>query len=277
MDKYRAASEIWFPDAYAALPAAEFVSVLYSADTDAFAPLKAFFIQSIPSDTQLVMPSQIFLSPSKKPFKMFSPRSVQNSIVKKSATFVFHQFCMSLHAFFAASNRNPQFGATDVARPDAPAISRPKPSGIAAPVKISITPRTSRAALTSAVIAPIGPCKRLVNVSQFAATVIARPDAPRIRSPIPRGSAAPEKARIAPRAKRAALTIPTTNPIGPSSVVWIVSQFAATDVARPAAPRISIPIPKGIFAPEKVIIAPIARSAALTIPTTAPTGPSSAV
>ena len=122
----------------------------------------------------------------------------------------------------------------------------------------------------------MGPPSRFVIVSQFAITVAARPAAPAISNPIPRGSATPLNTKTAPITNSALLTTATTPPIAPCSKVLIVSQFAATVVASPIAPATISPKPSGTLAPLNAKIAPKTNNAPESRPTTAPTGPCSA-
>ena len=101
-----------------------------------------------------------------------------------------------------------------------------------------------------------------VMLPQFAATVDARPIAPAIIRPRPRGICAPENTRIAPIASNAPLTSATIFPKDPCSAFRISSQFSDTASQIAIAPRAISARPIGIFAPENVRIAPSARSAA---------------
>ena len=84
---------------------------------------------------------------------------------------------------------------------------------------------------------------------------------------------APENNRIAPISRSAKLIIAVTMPRGPCKSALIVSQFAATAVAKPIAPATMSAKPRGMLAPENRIIAPIASKAADKMPVTATIGP----
>ena len=155
-----------------------------------------------------------------------------------------------------------QFRATVAASPIAPAIKRPIPSAGLAPEKVIIAPNTSKAALTSPIIIPICDFMVLVMVSQFAATTAANPTAPAIIRPIPRGMFVPLNTSRIPIARRAVLTIATISPRIPCKSVEIAPQFVLTASQIAIAPITISPIPRGIFAPENVNIAPSAKSAA---------------
>ena len=84
-------------------------------------------------------------------------------------------------------------------------------------------------------------------------------------SAIPNGNFTPLKAKIAPTANNAVLTIPVTAPIGPRNAFIIAFQFNATAPPRFNAPVAIKAIPNGNFTPLKANIAPTTRSAVPTI------------
>ena len=149
----------------------------------------------------------------------------------------------------------------------------PIPSGMPTPVNTRRTPKTSRAPLTSEMIAAIGPPRYSVMAFQLTATVATSPTAPAAISPMPIGSATPVRVRMMPSTSNALLTSAVIAPMGPCKAVWIVSQFAATDVASPIAPAIIRPRPIGTFAPLKASTAPRTSRDAESIAVTAPIGP----
>ena len=84
--------------------------------------------------------------------------------------------------------------------------------------------------------------------------------APAIINPIPRGKFAPEKQSTAPMASK---VIPSAI-IKADNVFFVLSftafQFKATAVPSIAAPASISPMPRGMFAPDKHKIAPMARA-----------------
>ena len=88
--------------------------------------------------------------------------------------------------------------------------------------------------------------------------------APAAISPIPKGSATPDSARIAPNANVAPPTIPPYDFNQDWIVVYRRVQLIVTVVASPTAPATISPIPNGSDALENASIAPIANKAVLT-------------
>ena len=103
-----------------------------------------------------------------------------------------------------------------------------------------------------------------LKLSQFAATVDARPAAPASIKPKPIGILPATIARM-PSTRDAPLIIPVITPIGPRNLSVITFQLAVTVAARPTAPAAIMPRPRGIAAPLNVKTAPSASNAPLTI------------
>ena len=106
---------------------------------------------------------------------------------------------------------------------------------------------------------------------QLIAVTVTKPTAPAAINAIPRGMPTPERHKIMPRTKSAALTTAVICPISPCNSVIIVFQFSVATVTSPTAPAASRAIPSGKAAPEKTRIAPNIRRAVLTIAVIVPT------
>ena len=127
-----------------------------------------------------------------------------------------------------------QFAAITVANPIAPAIIKPKPTGILAPEKTSSAPMTSSAPDTSATTAPNEPCNSSLIASQFVVTAPQIANAPSAIKPMPSGILTPENVRIAPSAKSAAPANSET-----IALSWSLMLDAKLGAADPAPPELS--------------------------------------
>ena len=132
-------------------------------------------------------------------------------------------------------------------------------------MKSRINPITIAEAPIIAKIFPKVPCIAVTILSQFNAAAVPNDTAPAAIKAIPRGSATPVKARMAPTARSAPPTIPLKSFRTGSILFFIASQSIGSETTIPTAPAAIIAIPRGILTPVKARIAPIPNKAPLTI------------
>ena len=142
---------------------------------------------------------------------------------------------------------------------------RARPRGIPTPVRHNIRPIASFPREPAIdLILENTPLIFSLMVSQLIATAVPRAAAPDNISPIPRGIPTPVQTRMIPIASAAAPAIASTLVVTLLSLFVKVSQLRATAVPRAAAPARIRPTPRGVAAPVKARIIPMAMEAAPT-------------